>query len=110
MRRTPLIAITAYSLAWGAAAEAGELISGATILSVASASNNQEQFTITILGGTGPCAGQNITFPVSTSPSEMTWSTVFALAGSALKNGHTIKVYNYVNDDCSKATFLQVFK
>ncbi len=103
-------AVIAISVVSPRAVRAGELINGATIASIAAASNDQDQFTITIVGGTGPCAGQSITFPVALSPSEMAWSTVFGLAAGAMKNAQLIRAYNYVDNDCSKAVFLQVFK
>ncbi|MEE8482727.1 MAG: DUF5992 family protein [Acidiferrobacterales bacterium] len=86
--------------------QAIELISGARIVSISAASGNRDAFSMTLEGGTGPCAGKSIAFMTKKSPSVNTWSGALIVATAAMNQE------NYVTAEgdggCDSATVLTV--
>ncbi|MFV1998432.1 MAG: DUF5992 family protein [Acidiferrobacterales bacterium] len=86
--------------------QAKELISGARIVSISAANGNRDAFSMTLEGGTGPCAGKSIAFLTRKSPSVNTWSGTLIVATAAMNQE------NYVSAEgdggCDSATVLTV--
>jgi len=89
-------------------AHAGYLISNATISTVYNVSSNSNSFALAIAGGTGVCAGTLIVFPVTSAPDADTHKRAYAAALLAFAMGKTVTIYNYANDSCSGASYIQV--
>lgn len=82
------------------------MISGARIVSISAASGNRDAFSMTLEGGTGPCAGKSIAFLTRKSPSVNTWSGALIVVTAAMNQE------NYVTAEgdggCDSATVLTV--
>ncbi|MCE9687163.1 DUF5992 family protein [Shewanella sp. AS16] len=86
--------------------QAGELVRNAIITEIASSSNNQDVFYLSLSGGTGPCANASILFPAAKSQSKESYAQAFAIALAAAASGKKIRIHNYENDSCVGANFI----
>jgi hypothetical protein len=98
-----LIALAVPHLAFS-----GYLVTTGTIQSISNTSGNNALFTITVVGGSGPCNGQNIAFLAWAAPDADTHKRAYALAMLAFATGKRINVYNYTNDACTTASYIDV--
>ena len=95
-----------------AEANAGYLVSNATITHVANTAGNYSVFVVQVAGGTGPCANGAtiwITFPVSAAPDADTHRRAYSAAMTALVTGMHVSIYNYTNDNCDGASYIDLF-
>lgn len=88
---------------------AGELVRGATIIEVASSSNNNDVFYVKLSGGTGPCANGSVLFPAAKSQSKESYNQAFSIALTAVTSGKKIRIHNYENDTCTGANFIGIY-
>ena len=111
-----LILATSSTIALNAAhaQAAGYIASNVTITAVSNTANNGQHFTIRTAGGSGVCAGQKITFPLAdagtASNNQEIHNRAFALALAAMLSGKHVSVYNYADDTCSHAAYIEIFQ
>lgn len=111
-----IIVLTAFALFSGQS-QAGELVNGATIKGIANTNNNvPNMFVVYLTGGSGPCAGNSVSFQMApligdtdtkTSIREQ-FSRTYALALAAYTAGRKVTIHNYANSDCSGVLYLNV--
>lgn len=98
-------------LIFSGSASAGELIKDTEIVMIGNTANGQDDFFIQTQGGTGPCAGTPIVFPASAAPSKEYHARAYSLALAAFSMGNTkVRVYNFTNDFCSAASYIEMAK
>ena len=92
------------------ATHAGELVTNAKIIRLASSSNGvSDDFFIEVEGGVGPCANGPIVFPRSLSPSDGFFNRMFAIALTAYTTQSLkVRAYTPVGNDCSAARFIEI--
>jgi hypothetical protein len=94
-------------------AYAGYLVSDATVTHVANtAGNTPALFVVQVSGGTGPCANGAtiwITFPLSAAADADAYKRAYAAAMTALVTGMRVSIYNYANDNCDGASYIDLF-
>ncbi len=86
------------------------IVENATVKSVANTSSNQDNFSISVEGGTGPCANKTIIFPRAATSSNEIFSRAYSTALTAFASGHKVWVHNYSGDSCTNAAFIRVTK
>lgn len=91
-------------------AHSGYIVTNATITNVANIDSSQDKFVIKTNGGTGACANSYIAFPITSSFNQKTMDRAFALAVTAMTAGYTVDVYNYSDDSCTGASFIEIRK
>lgn len=100
-------------------ANSGNLIDNAEITAVSTSSDaRSDNFFLRLSGGTGVCETQDwVVFPgISTVdnptdiPNEAVWNRLYSTALMAFAAGKKIRVYSYSSSDCSKASFIEVYK
>ena len=91
-----------------ASAQAGYVLTGGTLTSVTNTASNEPQFAIVANTGSGPCVGQWIHFPQDAAPDID--SHAFAIALLAHTTGSKVTVYNYENDACNRAVYIELVK
>lgn len=96
---------------FSATAHAGYLVTGGTIAHITNTSSNSQSFAIQILSGTGPCVGASawIVFPLSAAPDADTHKRAYAAVVTALATGMRVSVYNYTDDNCDRASYVQIY-
>ena len=101
----------ALALAAGmGSASAGYIASGAVITSIANTAGNQKNFSITVTGGTGPCSETVIVFPEVDAADAKAHQRAYAAALLAFTTGARVSIYNYLDEGCMRASFIQVIK
>ena len=95
---------------------AGEYIAtGSEITQVFNTNSNKASFGIVVTGGTGTCAGKQITFPISAAGDFKDGKSDIHLRGystalTALTTGLKVDIYNYSGSDCENAAFIRIKK
>jgi Family of unknown function (DUF5992) len=89
-------------------AHAGYVIQGATIVNVGSTNGNAAQFHVVVTGGAGPCVGQTILFHISNAPDADTHKRAYAAALLALAMGYRVNIYNYTDNNCAGASYIDI--
>lgn len=105
-----ILALAACGLC-SANAQAGYIATGATIIRVSSTNGNTASFQVMVAGGTGPCTSESgtwVVFPLSAAPDADTHKRAYAAALLALTTGMPVVLYNYANDDCVGASYVDV--
>ena len=95
-----------------AQANAGYLVSNATITHVANTAGNYPVFAVQVAGGTGPCSNGATTwiqFPVASGADVDQHRRAYAAAMTALVTGMHVSIYNYTNDNCDGASYIDLF-
>lgn len=103
-----LILATVLALTAAASANAGYLVQNGTITRVYNTSNNQNAFAVNVQGGTGPCTSTVIVFPLSAAADADTHKRAYAAALMAFAMGLQVSIYNYTNDTCTIASYIDV--
>lgn len=91
-------------------AHAGNIVTGATVLHVGNTNNNLDAFRVFVAGGTGPCtsaSGVWVVFPVGTDPD--IHKRAYAAALLALTTGMHVTLFNYTDDACTGASYIDVY-
>jgi hypothetical protein len=91
-------------------ASAGYIVQQGVITQVANTASNQRNFSVTVTGGTGPCAGTVIVFPEVDAADSKAHQRAYATALLAYMTGATVYIYNYVDDGCGRASFILMVK
>jgi len=91
-----------------ASAAGGYVVNDATVINIANTNGNTPAFVVTVTGGTGPCAGTNITFTQSAAVDADTFKRAYAAALLAFTTGSTVSIYNYGDTSCTNATYIIV--
>ena len=89
-------------------AAGGYVVNDATIANIANTNGNTPAFVVTVTGGTGPCAGTNITFTQSAATDADTFKRAYAAAILAFTTGSTVSIYNYTDTTCTNAVYIIV--
>ena len=90
-------------------AQAGDLVTNGRVVRIANTGNNQAVFSIEVSGGTqNLCAGGWITFPASAAADAATHARAYATALLAFSTGALVRVYNYQNNTCDTAAYLEL--
>ena len=109
-RFRPTLALAACAL-FSTNAQAGYVATDATVLRVSSTNGNTASFQVMVAGGTGPCtsvSGIWVVFPLSAAPDADTHKRAYAAALLALATGMSVTLYNYTNDNCVLASYVDV--
>ena len=77
------------------------LIQGATVTGVQNTSDNGDNFTITVAGGSGICSNSVIIFPSTGVISQTVHDRGYKAALTALAQNLKVDVYNYSNNSCT---------
>lgn len=107
MKKWMLGALLALSTS---AAFAGQLVQSAKIVEVRNTAGNNDVFEVVLGGGAGPCAGKLVQFPRSAAGNAEIHERAFAMALTALTTDATVRIHNYVDDTCSKASYITIRK
>src|SRR4051812_45234848 len=89
-------------------AAGGYVVNDATIANIANTNGNTPAFVVTVAGGSGPCAGTNITFTQSAATDADTFKRAYAAALLAFTTGSTVSIYNYTDTSCTNAVYIIV--
>ncbi|OZG72362.1 hypothetical protein BTA51_16665 [Hahella sp. CCB-MM4] len=89
-------------------ANAGDLATGSKIASITNTNSNSNAFVIRVEGGTGPCVGKSIVFPLSIAGSQSIFDKAYAAALAAFAGGFSIRVHNYSDDSCNQAAYIEL--
>ncbi len=95
-----------------AEAHAGYLVSNATITHVVNTAGNYQVFAVQVAGGSGPCSNGAtlwITFPLASAADADAHRRAYAAAMTALVTGMHVSIYNYANDNCDGASYIDLF-
>jgi hypothetical protein len=95
-----------------ASAQAAHIVQDATIIRVSSTNGNTASFQVMVAGGTGPCtslSGTWVVFPVAAAPHADTHKRAYAAALLALTTGMRVVLYNYTDDNCVLASYVDVY-
>lgn len=103
-------ATAAICMGTATSAVAGDLVMGGRIVRIANTGNNLDVFSIEVSGGSlNLCGSGWITFPVSASPNSADiHKRAYAAALTALTTGMTVRVYNYHNNSCDSASYIEL--
>lgn len=91
-------------------AQGGYVLTGGTLTGVTNTASNAPQFGVIANGGGGPCVGQWILFPRDATPDVENYKRAFALAVLAHTTGSKVNIYNYENDACNRAVYIELAK
>jgi hypothetical protein len=70
---------------------------------------NQTKFAVAVSGGTGPCTGGVwITFPASAAPDLEAHKRAYSAALVALTTAMKVTNYNYNDNNCAGASYIEV--
>jgi hypothetical protein len=103
--------LAAITFCWVDSAKAGYLVQEAKVTRVANTSSNQAMFVVWVVGGTGTCAmtaGRWIAFPLSSAVDADVHKRAWSAALLALSSGMNVTIYNYANDDCYGASYIEI--
>ena len=89
---------------------AGSIATDVQIQSVANTQGNQTQFSIVVTGGSGPCSGQTINFPVWAAVDADSHKRAYAATLMAFAMGAKVSIWNYVDNGCLAAAYIVVTK
>lgn len=106
LRANLLSALAAFLLFGSYPAEAGFIASESTITSIKNVTGNMPQFAVFVTGGTGPCLNTWVVFPVSAAPDADTHKRAYATAMMAIALGMHVIIYNYTDDSCLGASYI----
>lgn len=104
--------ITLAACLFSANAYAGYIVVGATVTHISSTNGNNQSFQVQVAGGTGPCTngtGMWVVFPLSAAPDADTHKRAYAAAMLALATGMRVTLYNYSDDGCTGASYVDVY-
>jgi len=104
--RKALLAAMIFSIS--GIAQAGELVTDAVITSVGNTSGNGPSFFVIVSGGSGLCTNQFIWFPESAAGDANVFNRAYKSALLALSTGMHVKIHNYSDNTCAKASYIQV--
>ena len=93
-------------------AHAGYVTVGATVTHVSSTNANTQSFVVQVVGGTGPCtngSGFEVVFPLTAAPDADTHKRAYAAALLALALGMHVSIYNYTDNNCLGASYIDVY-
>lgn len=110
MRSVATLSLVFVGALLSATAQAGSIVSDGYVSIIENTSGNQALFTIKVTGGTGPCVGQTISFPVWAAPDADTHKRAYAAAMLAFSLGYRVSVWNYVDNTCTSAAYIAVIK
>ena len=90
---------------------AGQIVTGAQVIAVVNTSGNEDVYQVKTTGGAdNKCEGKYIQFPVSDSANKETHARGYTTALTALTNGLKVTIYNYVDQNCNDASFIEITK
>lgn len=84
------------------------LVENAEVTRVTNSANNTDTFTISTVGGTGLCASTPISFPAQSVSHQEIHKRAFAIALAANATGKKVRIYNYVNQECNGAGYIEL--
>ena len=93
---------------------AGEYIAiGSEITQVFNTNGNTPSFGIVVTGGSGPCVGRQITFPISAAGDIKDGKSnihlrAYSTSLTALTTGLKVDIHNYSGSDCKNAAFIRI--
>ena len=92
------------------------LVSDSEIIEVFNTGGNNSSFGVVTSGGSGPCIGKNIFFPITSAGDHLNGvsnihSRAYATALTALSTGMNVDIYNYQDEsNCNGAAFIKIKK
>ncbi|WP_144407661.1 DUF5992 family protein [Gynuella sunshinyii] len=89
---------------------AGYVVTDGIITKVANSEANNDRFVVSVSGGSGPCANQNISFPKGKAGSPEIFTRAFSMALTGLSTGMKVRIHNYESDDCFNAAWIELSK
>lgn len=89
---------------------AGYIANSVTITNIANTASNRSEFAIRTTGGTSLCDGQWIVFPALDASDTPAHQRAYANALLALTTGLKVNIYNYYDETCSRASFIELTK
>ena len=89
---------------------AGDCVVGSTIIEIRNTGSNQDKFEVVTSGGTGPCVGKTIMFPADAAPNRDIFTRAYSAALTAFSTGAKVRIYNYHDDSCLKASYITLKK
>lgn len=90
---------------------AGELVTEAEIVRIGSSSNGvNDDFFITVSGGTGSCVNTNIVFYRSNAPSDAFFNRLYSTALLAYSTGSKRVRIHGITASCTSATYIDLRK
>ncbi len=102
------LVVIAFALA-STNAFANYLVTDGTVVGVANTSGNQTNFGVLVTGGSGNlCDGVYIEFPEADAPNKEAHARAYATALAALTAGLPVRIYNYVDATCSRASYIEI--
>jgi len=88
---------------------ANYLVTDGTVVGVANTSSNQANFGVLVTGGSGNlCDGVYIEFPEADAANKEAHARAYATALAALTTGLPVRIYNYVDSTCSRASYIEI--
>lgn len=110
LRRFAAPALLAVALGMsGPSLAAGYIVSSATVTMLTSTASNLTAFVVATTGGTGSCTGgAQITFNQSDSPDADTFKRAYAALLMAFTTGAKVSIYNYQDNTCNHASYVQL--
>jgi hypothetical protein len=109
MRIIALTAMATVCLAATGSAVAGDLVTGGRVVRIANTGNNLNVFSVEVAGGSqNLCSNVWITFPATAAPDADTYKRAYAAALVALTTGVLVRVYNYQNNSCDAASYIEL--
>ena len=88
----------------------GDLIVNGEIIEIRNTGSNLALFEIVVTGGEGVCNNKVIAFPASVAPTKEAYNRAYASALTAFTTGANIRVHNYIDDSCKKASYISLRK
>jgi hypothetical protein len=107
-RKYLLACVGIASLVSAVPANAAYIVQNARLARVTNTDGNQTKFAVLVADGTGPCAGQWIQFPLWAAPDADTHKRAYAALLMALATGMKVTIYNYTDDSCTLASYVEV--
>ena len=107
--------VVAVLLTIASSAQAGWIADG-VVKKVANISSNEDEFSV-IVEGTGICNDQYISFSLNNFPLDDTgnfskdaYDRAYKNSLASLMSGFKVRIYNYIDDSCLNATFIEIYK
>jgi len=93
-------------------ASSGELVKDTQIVRIGNSTDGvTDNFFVTISGGVGPCANNNIIFRRIDAPSDDYFNRLYSTALFAYSTGsQKVRIYNPASNSCGAATYIDLTK
>ena len=112
MKHMKKIIFIFLALVYGDVNALGVLANNSKIETIANISSDNDGLYLTLVGGTGDCAGKTVFFKKENQPNESieALNRAVSLAMLAFVSDMYVQIYNYDDDDCNGVSYIRVKK